>query len=515
MMRRIFLIALASTATVAADPVTWYLSNVTFSDGGRAVGSFTYNQNTGVFSNVNIQSTPGTNVTLANAAGAGGNYRLEISGAALDFKNDVEFSSTSRRLRLLNLNNGGSVPVTIGAQEGFCGDLTTCASTAAGGRSITGGTLEALSSTGPKTWYLSVTFDDGGQAMGSFVFDSNTSTFSNVDISTSQSTQTTAFQRVRYQNVLANSTASAIRLVSALPVSIGTRILTLQTSPMPLTNAAATTTRLFANPATATRFAGVESTCTNPACTSTSTLARTILSGTLTNVPPSNFHRILPHLADGGAGVPFRTELIITNITDTPATYALSFLDDAGAEYTVPGIARPVVATVPPRGVSFVRSNGSTSAPLTQGSGRISGGDNFTVTALFTWIGAGNGIDQQGSVIAESQGTTAVTIPFDATAGAVVGLAVANPSLSPVTVVAVGYDSTGRIIMNDASLTMPAGGHEAFVFSANRYPQLMGQRGHIRLFALQGGSPPYPGINALALKFLPGNSFTTLGATNQ
>lgn len=53
------LTAFAPVAALAA-PVTWYLSGVTFSDGGTASGSFVFDAATSTYSSVNIVTSGGT-----------------------------------------------------------------------------------------------------------------------------------------------------------------------------------------------------------------------------------------------------------------------------------------------------------------------------------------------------------------------------------------------------------------------------------------------------------------------
>jgi hypothetical protein len=52
-----------TSGTAVARPVQWTLANVTFSDGGTASGSFTYDADTNVFSAVDIVTISGTVVT--------------------------------------------------------------------------------------------------------------------------------------------------------------------------------------------------------------------------------------------------------------------------------------------------------------------------------------------------------------------------------------------------------------------------------------------------------------------
>jgi len=43
-----------------AEPITWYLQGVTFADGATVSGSFDYDANTNVYSNVAVSSTSGS-----------------------------------------------------------------------------------------------------------------------------------------------------------------------------------------------------------------------------------------------------------------------------------------------------------------------------------------------------------------------------------------------------------------------------------------------------------------------
>jgi hypothetical protein len=496
----------AASSTMWANPVTWYLSNVTFNDGGRAVGSFVYDADTKTVSSINIQTTPGATTVSGASAIAGGNYSVLIPSSAgapdLVFTSGSTLGQTFRRLALLIpntlTNSGGAIQVTQNSLEGFC-NTPACPGFLAGTtRSITSGLLVAASSASPRTWYFTGTFDDGGQAIGSFVYDATSNAYSSVDIAT---TGGNTFAANRYQNVIAsNSTASQIVFVAQPPANAGTRALVMSPSP-----ALANTDMSVTSVGTA-----AETTCASAACATLTAGGRILTNFTLTTTRPANYTKIVSQVADGGV---WQTGLLITNLTDNPASYAITFSQDDGTPFPFPGIGSYQAATVPARGVSFLTSTGAPA--LVQGWAKVDGGNNFSVTSLFTQKAANAGGDQQGSAIADAQGTTSISIPYDYI-GAVVGLALTNPSQSPVMVLAVGYDETGRILMTDSSVILPANGHTAFAFTGKPgYSALVNHRGLLRLFAIQGGAPPYTGINALLLKFLPNNSFATVGVANQ
>ena len=54
------LVIILLSPAVHAAPVTWFLNGVTFSDGSRAVGSFVYDTVTGLYTSIDITTTPGT-----------------------------------------------------------------------------------------------------------------------------------------------------------------------------------------------------------------------------------------------------------------------------------------------------------------------------------------------------------------------------------------------------------------------------------------------------------------------
>ena len=67
----------------------------------------------------------------------------------------------------------GAIPLDTGSYQGVCLNSTCQYATSDSIISVTGGSVTAATAFGPRTWYLdNVLFDDGGQATGSFVYDS-------------------------------------------------------------------------------------------------------------------------------------------------------------------------------------------------------------------------------------------------------------------------------------------------------------------------------------------------------
>lgn len=93
----------------------------------------------------------------------------------------------------------------------------------------------------PITWTLSgVTFDDGGTASGSFVFDADTSAYSAISIDTTAgSVLTTSTSYSDLHPFFIGSSFQALILADAVPVALGVRLLQLPFT-APLTNAGGT-----------------------------------------------------------------------------------------------------------------------------------------------------------------------------------------------------------------------------------------------------------------------------------
>ncbi len=116
-------LALAAPMAAAADPVTWTLSGVTFPDGGTASGSFVYDEDTNLYSAVNVITTSGTtrltganyvnNVTNANPPSNASNLTMiTASGYAPGAPYFVLTTSPKT-------DTGGTLAIT-GGFEGTC-----------------------------------------------------------------------------------------------------------------------------------------------------------------------------------------------------------------------------------------------------------------------------------------------------------------------------------------------------------------------------------------------------------
>ena len=504
---------LSSCGLLSAAPVTWYLNNVTFTDGGRAFGSFTFDSANAAapFSAVNVQTTPAASTTSAASAVGGGVYITLPAGSPglpLAFVS-AGSGPNIRRFQLLPAQSplgSSNLSIPLAGTEGFC-DVATCTNlVGAQSRSIASGQLVRASANAPVTWYLAATMDDGSQAVGTFDFDTAAGTYSNVDIAITGGSSLATSARLRFARPQGNSPTAAV-FQSDQNVQSGTRILAME---VPLSLANSTSQALTPGAGGTGSYQGVCPAGTTQACTIA--FPQNVISGTVMTARPAGYTKVVSQIADGAG---WQTGMIITNTTDTAAPYAVTFAKDDGTPFDVSGIGTFAAGTIPAGGSAFLAS--SNPATLGQGSATVTGAHNLAISTIFTSKNANAGGDQQGTVTGDAQGAVSFSVPFDNTAGAVGGFAITNTSAAWVTVLVVAYDEAGRILLVDSSLTLPAFGHTAFNFQ-NRagFSTLVNKRGLLRVFAIHpGATPPYPGLNGLLLKFLPNGSFTTIAVTNQ
>ena len=114
----------------AGSPLLWTLSNVSFTDGGAASGSFVFDADTSVFSAINITTTRGTSlggsIYLFPDTGAG--VYLNAAELMVLGSNSANLSGSPFLEMDFNLNgmltdSGGTIDVTF-LHEGVCANAT-------------------------------------------------------------------------------------------------------------------------------------------------------------------------------------------------------------------------------------------------------------------------------------------------------------------------------------------------------------------------------------------------------
>jgi len=111
------------------------------------------------------------------------------------------------------------------------------------------------------------------------------------------------------------------------------------------------------------------------------------------------------------------------------------------------------------------------------------------------------GSPSEGTVPLQSQSPSTLTLPYDNTAGFVMGVALANLSASLANVTVTMWDDSGNQL-GTQNLSILGSGHSAFVLP-NQFPLTAGKRGIVK-FQAAGG------ISGLGLRFSPFGTFTSV-----
>jgi hypothetical protein len=216
---------------------------------------------------------------------------------------------------------------------------------------------------------------------------------------------------------------------------------------------------------------------------------------------------VLSHIAAGGGWTTVMT-LVNTSSTAVPVTVALH--GDDGSALTLP-------VTTTQQGVSQKTTTSSVSTTMNPNATLlISTGDQVasTVVGWADVLSTGSlggfaifrstpqaGSPSEGTVPLQSQFPSTVTLPYDNTAGFVMGVALANLSATFASVTVTMWDDIGTQL-GVQSLSITGSGHTAFVLPT-QFPLTSGKRGIVK-FQTAGG------IAGLGLRFSPFGTFTSV-----
>jgi hypothetical protein len=232
------------------------------------------------------------------------------------------------------------------------------------------------------------------------------------------------------------------------------------------------------------------------------------ITGISTNTAPGPSRSgVVSHIAAGGGWTTVAT-LVNTSSTAVPVTVSLH-RDDGSA------LSLPVTTTQ--QGISQTTTTSSVSATINPNATLlISMGDQLPSLSV-GWadvlsIGSlggyaifrqtpQTGSPSEGTVPLQSQFPSTVTLPYDNTAGFVMGVALANLSASSASVVATMWDDSGNQL-GTQNLTIAGNGHTAFVLPT-QLALTAGRRGIVK-FQTSGG------IAGLGLRFSPFGTFTSV-----
>jgi hypothetical protein len=216
---------------------------------------------------------------------------------------------------------------------------------------------------------------------------------------------------------------------------------------------------------------------------------------------------VLSHIAAGGGWITVIT-LVNNSSAAVPVTVAL---------HSDNGSALPLLLTTTLQGVTQVATTATVSAVVSPNATLlISMGDQIPVTVV-GWVdvlSAGplggfaifrytpqSGSPSEGTVPLQTQFPSSITLPYDNTAGFVMGVALANLSTSSANVTATVWDDRG-IQLGSQVIAIPGSGHTAFVLP-DKIGLTAGKRG-IVIFQSSGG------IAGLGLRFSPAFTFTSI-----
>ncbi|HLY17640.1 MAG TPA: hypothetical protein VKR61_10475 [Bryobacteraceae bacterium] len=217
----------------------------------------------------------------------------------------------------------------------------------------------------------------------------------------------------------------------------------------------------------------------------------------------------MSHIAAGGGWSTVVT-LANTSAAAVPVTVALH--DDLGNALTLP-------LTTTQQGVSQTTTAASVSTTLNPNTTLlISMGDQVASTvvgwadvlstvsiggyAIFRWTPQ-TGSPQEGTVPLQSQFPSTFTLPYDNTAGFVMGVALANLSVSSANITATMWDDSGNEL-GSQTVEVAASGHTSFDLPSTLQPTA-GKRGIVTFQSTATG-----GVAGLGLRFSPFNTFTSV-----
>jgi hypothetical protein len=498
------LLLFCTLGVTSATPLHWQLNGVTFDDGGRAFGGFDYDSITSTYSNINITTTPGKLVQGGYYSSAAP-YANSTSNSYFYGVSTVPVVSGSTLSLVLSfslpLNSGGGTVSFAGAAvEAACANPTCSSFTPQ--RTITGGTLSAVSSSVPKRWYLhGIVLSDGAQVFGSFIFDASSGTYSSISITTTAGpvVPSTGYS---VHSPATGSKFSLILVSSSVIVPSGTTTLALSL-----------TGGLGNSGGTVAVASAAEGTCASADCSTSNTLRTSAVAGSVSTTQERRETVILPQIADGGG---FVTEFIITNPTGASITCRLTFWSDNGNPLPLSlNGASPLssyAVMVPGHGSQFLSTPGTGSSVT--GWGLAENAAQLGVIAAFR-LKASHAPESEATVEA-IPGTAGFAMAFDETPGFGTGFALANVSAFDTVIENLYfYDTTGSLIFYDSTKTLGPFQHESFMFSDRYRAQLAGKRGTVRVYYGVDGTPVHGavGLTGLGLRVNPGGTFTSLATT--
>jgi hypothetical protein len=136
-----------SAPRASASNILWDLVGVTFADGGTAIGSFDYNADTNIYSNVDIITMGGSLMGATYLALDPGFTSTDLILAVVPNAALANFTGTpllALKFSPVLTDSGGAASLISPSAEGQCGNATCSAASSDGLRFVTGGSVVAV-----------------------------------------------------------------------------------------------------------------------------------------------------------------------------------------------------------------------------------------------------------------------------------------------------------------------------------------------------------------------------------
>jgi streptogramin lyase len=207
---------------------------------------------------------------------------------------------------------------------------------------------------------------------------------------------------------------------------------------------------------------------------------------------------------DGG----FTSSFYLFNPTPITGQFTLSFFDESGKPLAVP-LSLPQSGTslttsvltrfIPARSILFIETVSSDANPSTVASAQLTSNTGIGGFEIFRWTPFG----QEASVALAAGESDTFVLVADNTNGAGMGVALANTTDSPLTVLFKQRDDSGALLQTD-TIDLPEHGHISFMLP-DRYPAVAGMHGTAEF------SAPAPGkVSVIGLEIKPNGTLTTI-----
>jgi hypothetical protein len=164
--------------------------------------------------------------------------------------------------------------------------------------------------------------------------------------------------------------------------------------------------------------------------------------------------KTISHIVDGGG---WRSSIVLVNTDTVPASYTVSFRNDAGGSYVPPLALGAATGTIPVGGSTIIETADTASA-TTEGWAAVTSSQSIGGTAIFRY----DPWSQEAAVPLLTSGGTKLEIPWQVGNGLALGVALANPSATQTAnITEVIRDQNGNQL-SSRTLTLAALNHAAF-----------------------------------------------------